>query len=264
MAKVSLITVSYNSAKTIADTLRSVAGQDYGDIEHIIVDGGSKDDTMTIVEREGAHLAKAVSGPDKGIYDAYNKGLEMASGEIIGFINSDDYYASPTAISEVAQAFRDNPELEALHADLIYVDQDDTAKIVRYWRGREATPANLSRGFIAAHPTLFLRRAVYDKAGGFNLKYRLAADYEFMLRIFYTLKVRSCHLPRIWVRMRAGGATGGTLGSIKQQNVEIRDAQRLHKLDCPRWRFVAHKMVDRAVQRMRAYFVDLQFWNGSR
>lgn len=256
MTKVSLITATWNSEETIADTLRSVAVQTYPDIEHIVVDGGSKDGTMAIVAREGAHVARAVSEPDKGIYDAYNRGLRLATGEVIGFINSDDFYCSDNVIAQVAEAFED-PEIEAVYADLVYVDQKDTSKILRHWRGRQLDDRQLRRGFVPAHPTLFLRRSVYDKAGEFDLNYRLAADHEFMLRILYTHKVKARYVPRIWVRMRVGGATGASLANIKKQNKEIRDAQRQHGISYPRSRFVLFKLFDRALQRLRGPFVRM-------
>jgi len=256
MTKVSLITASWNSAATIGDTLRSVADQTYPDIEHIVVDGGSKDDTMAVVEREGRRVARAVSEPDNGIYDAYNKGLRLATGEVIGFINSDDFYCSDNIIAQVAEAFAD-PELEAVYADLVYVDQANTSKVLRHWRGRNLTDRLLRRGFVPAHPTLFLRRSAYDKVGDYNLSYRLAADHEFMLRLLYKHKVKARYIPRIWVRMRVGGATGQSLANIKKQNQEIREAQRKHGIHYPTSRFVVHKAIDRLLQRLRAPFVRM-------
>lgn len=254
MTKVSLITASFNSARTIADTLKSVRDQTYADIEHIVIDGASRDETMDVVAREGAHLARVVSEPDKGIYDGYNKGLKLASGDIIGFINSDDFYASRTVIEEVVAAFAD-PAIEAVHADLVYVDQVDTGKILRHWRGRPCTARSLKRGFVPAHPTLFLRRSVYEREGEFDTRFRLAADYEFMLRTLYRKPIRSIYLPQVWVRMRAGGATGGSIGSIRRQNEEIRQAQRLHGLRSPAVSFILHKVADRSMQRLRARWV---------
>lgn len=252
MEGITLLTASWNSAKTIGDTLRTVASQTYPNIEHIVIDGASKDDTLGVIEREGGHVAKVVSEPDKGIYDAYNKGLTYGSHDIIGFINSDDFYAHDGVIAEVMEAFAADPQLEALHGDLIYVDQEQVTKATRHWRSRETTPASLRRGFIPAHPTVFLRRSVYDKAGGFDLTYRLAADYEFLLRIFHTHKVKSRHIPHVWVHMREGGATGGNLASIKRQNDEIRAAQAKHGMRYPRPLFYAWKVLDRSLQRLRA------------
>lgn len=257
MSKITLLTASWNSASTIADTLRSVGRQTYPDIEHIIVDGGSTDNTMDIVEREGPHVAKALSEKDRGIYDAYNKGIGLASHDIIGFINSDDFYAHDGVIAEVMSVFAADPALEAVHADLVYVRQDDTASIVRHWKSRECSEKSLARGFIPAHPTVFLRRSVYAKAGLFDLDYRLAADYEFLLRIFKTYGIRSRYIPHIWVRMRAGGATGGNVASIKLQNAEIRRAQERHGVRYPASKFYGWKIFDRTLQRLRAPLVRI-------
>ncbi|HYC73606.1 glycosyltransferase family 2 protein [Brevundimonas sp.] len=254
MKTLSLITASYNSARTIGDTLRSVNAQTYPAIEYLVVDGGSKDYTMTIVASEGQRVTSAVSEPDKGIYDAYNKGLSRATGEVIGFINSDDYYCAPDVLENVMKAF-DDPTVEAVHADLVYVDPENTGKIERHWKSRPATVENLRRGFIPAHPTLFLTRAAYDKVGEYDTRYRLAADYDFMLRAFYVHKLKSVYVPQIWVRMRSGGATGGTAASIMKQNDEIRASQAAHGLNYPKALFFAHKVLDRSVQRARAPFV---------
>lgn len=256
MTTISLITASYNSARTITDTLRSVNRQTGPDIEYLVVDGGSKDETMEIVAREGARVTSAVSEPDKGIYDAYNKGLSRATGDIIGFLNSDDYYCADDVLAQVMAAFED-PSVEAVHADLVYVDPENTGKIERHWKSRPATIENLRRGFIPAHPTLFLRRSVYDKVGGFDTNYRLAADYDFMLRAFYVARIRSLYLPKIWVRMRSGGATGGSAASVIRQNDEIRASQQAHGLNYPTSLFYAHKVLDRLGQRARAPFVRM-------
>ena len=255
MQKISIITASYNSEKTIADTLRSVEIQTYPNIEHIVVDGGSTDLTMAIVEREGRRVARALSERDGGIFDAYNKGLRLATGEIIGILNSDDFYASETVIDQVMEAFQD-PEVEAVHADLIYVDQNDTSKAVRYWRSRPCSPANLARGFHPAHPTLFLRRAVYDKVGGFSLTYRMTSDVDFMLRAFHVHKVKDVYFPRIWVKMRTGGTTGGSPRSIWRQNKEVRQARQEHGVGGSTLGYFAHKVVDRLLQRVRARSVQ--------
>ncbi|MGV9009398.1 glycosyltransferase family 2 protein [Brevundimonas sp.] len=254
MTRLSLITACWNSARTITDTLRSVNAQTLADFEYLVVDGGSRDDTMAIVAREGGRVTSAISEPDKGIYDAYNKGLARATGDIIGFINSDDYYCTPDVLEQVMRAFED-PSVEAVHADLVYVDPEDTGKIERHWKSRPATVENLRRGFIPAHPTVFLRRSVYDKVGTFDTAYRLAADYDFLLRTFYVARVKSLYLPQIWVRMRSGGATGGSAASIMRQNDEIRASQQAHGLNYPKALFLAHKVIDRSAQRARAAFV---------
>lgn len=254
MTKMTLLTACWNSAGTIGDTLKSVNAQTYADIDHIIIDGASKDDTVKICEDLGQRITKIVSEPDKGIYDAYNKGLTHATGDIIGFINSDDFYCSDTVIQEVMTAFED-PAIDAVHANLVYVDPEDTAKIERHWKSRQITRARLETGFIPAHPTVFLRRNVYEKVGNFDLTYRLAADYEFLLRTFYTHQIPSRHIPQIWVRMRSGGATGGNFQSVMRQNREIRAAQEKHGLQCSPVRFWTTKTSDRLMQRLRGKFV---------
>lgn len=256
MTKISLITASWNSAATIGDTLASVAAQTYPDIEHLLIDGGSTDSTMEVVAEKGKHVAKVVSERDRGIFDAYNKGLKLATGEVIGFLNADDFYASDTVIAEAMQAFED-PSVDAVHAELVYVDTDDTSKIVRHWRSRKCSLLNIRRGFHPAHPTLFLRRSVYEKAGGFDPDYRLAGDVEFMLRIFYAHRVKDRYIPKIWVRMRTGGATGGSVLSIRRQNLEVRRAQSHVGIRYPLAGFLAFKIYDRLLQRLRAPFVRL-------
>lgn len=256
MQTLSLITATYNRAHTIRDTIRSINMQTYPNIDHIIIDGASKDDTMEIVAREAERVSYKVSEKDKGFYHAYNKGLDQAKGEIIGFLNSDDFYCSDDVVAQVMDVF-DDPSVDAVHADLVYVDQNDTSKIVRHWRSRPCTEKSLARGFIPAHPTVFLRREVYDKVGQFNLNYKLAADYEFLLRVFHTARVKSVYVPRIWVRMRTGGATGGAMSSIKLQNDEIRRAQNEQNLHYPTSKFYVHKVIDRVLQHARAPLVKM-------
>ncbi|TDL88143.1 glycosyltransferase family 2 protein [Meridianimarinicoccus aquatilis] len=251
MAKLTLLTACYNSAETVGDTLKSVNAQNYANIEHIIIDGASRDNTVDICETLGTRVTKIVSERDKGIYDAYNKGLTHATGDIVGFINSDDYYATGDVCSEVMAAFED-PSVDAVHADLVYVNATQTDIVERHWQSKPITRKALSSGFIPAHPTVFLRREVYDRVGNFDLTYRLAADYEFLLRTFYTHEVSSCYIPQIWVRMRSGGATGGNVKSILRQNNEIRAAQQKHGVSCSTARFYTVKIADRLMQRVRA------------
>ena len=251
LSKLSLITASYNSAGTIKDTVVSIEKQTYPDIEYILVDGGSKDDTVDIVKANSTRLSQCVSEPDKGIYEAYNKGLALANGEVIGYLNSDDFYCSNDVIANVMKQFED-PSVDAVYADLVYVDWDDTDKILRHWKSKDYVDGDFSRAFVAAHPTLFVRKAVYDKAGGYDLTYRLAADYEFILRIFHKYKVKSVYLPQILVRMRAGGATGESASAIKKQNMEIFSALEKHQVPFSKLNFMLHKIVNRIWQRFKA------------
>lgn len=250
--KISIITAAFNSGSTIADTLKSVSAQTYQNIDHIIIDGASKDNTLVLVKEHGARVSTIVSEPDRGIYDAYNKGIAMATGEIIGMLNSDDLYFSNDVIGRVMKEF-ENPEIDACYADLVYVDKDDTSKIVRYWKSAKFSKGDFLRGFVPAHPTLFLRREVYQKCGLFNPEYRLAADYEFMLRIFEKHGVSSTYIPELFVRMRTGGATGKNLANILKQNKEILKALHSCNFRVSMVGMLARKVVDRSIQYYRAF-----------
>lgn len=254
--KISIITASFRSESTIKDTLESVNVQTYPWIDHIIIDGASKDGTLDLVKAHGKRVTHVTSEPDKGIFDAYNKGLAIADGEIIGILNSDDFYANPYIIEHVMRFFED-PSVDAVYADLVYVDKDNTDKIVRHWKSRSYQSGDFARGFTPAHPTLFLRKSVYDRTGGFNPGFRFAGDYEYMLRAFHTHGVKSIYLPEIVVRMRTGGATGGSLPFIKKQNLEILRALDSQKVSVFKPLFFARKLIDRVIQRLRAPFVRM-------
>lgn len=256
MQKISIITASFRSESTIRDTLESVNAQTYPHIDHIIIDGASKDKTLELVKQYGKRVVHVTSEPDKGIFDAYNKGLAIADGDIIGILNSDDFYASPAVIEKVMQAFAD-PTVEAVYADLVYVDKDDTSKIVRHWKSRPYRNGDFARAFSPAHPTLFLRRSVYAKTGGFDPNFRFSGDYEYMLRAFHTHGVKSLYVPEIVVRMRTGGATGGSLPFIKKQNIEILRALESQGVHIFKPGFFIRKAVNRLMQRIRARFVRL-------
>src|ERR1700761_8663173 len=189
--KISIITATFNSAVTVRDTLDSVRGQRHPDIEHIIVDGGSKDRTLEIVH-EFPHVARVVSDKDDGIYDAMNKGIRLATGDVIGILNSDDVYTGPDVLSAVADAFAD-PAVMTVYADLQYVHFDDLDRVQRTWITGAFKKRYFYYGWMPPHPTFFVRREVYDKAGLFNLNLRSAADYEFMLRILLKHGLSSCY-----------------------------------------------------------------------
>ena len=173
--KISIITVCFNSDKTIADTLRSARSQTYTNIEHIIVDGGSKDETLAVVAAEVMPNHKLVSEKDKGIYDAMNKGIAIATGEVIGFINADDFYPSPDVLAKVAATFEASGA-DCCYGDLCYVQQGDVSKTVRYWRSTPFAPGLFGRGWCPPHPTFFVRREVYERLGGFDLSFKIGAD----------------------------------------------------------------------------------------
>jgi len=188
--KISIITAVLNAEATIAEAIQSVAQQSHKDIEHILVDGGSSDRTMGVVEQYRDHLAVVISEPDSGIYDAMNKGLKLATGDVIGILNADDVYQDKTVLTQVAQA-HDDSNLDACYADLVYVQQNDLSRVVRYWRSRDYVEGLSFKGWMPAHPTLFLKKQVYDQAGLFNTELDYQADLEFCARIFEVHKIRS-------------------------------------------------------------------------
>jgi len=241
VSKFSIITVGLNSAATIRDTIESVLAQDYPDIEYIVVDGASQDGTMRIVQEYDDRIARAVSAPDKGVYDAMNTGIELATGDIIGFINSDDFYASNTVISSVAALFGKNVATDAVYGDLCYVRKDDVSKVVRYWRSSSFVPGAFARGWCPPHPTFFLRRSVYERFGGFDPEFPVAGDVELMMRLLERHKIVSEHVPEIWVRMRTGGQTNRSIRNVIRQNRRIMAAIRKHGLVDSWTRFLAHK-----------------------
>ncbi len=226
--KVSIITATYNSAATVSDTLTCVQQQDYPDIEHIIIDGGSKDDTLKIVDRF-SHVAKIISEKDDGIYDAMNKGISFATGEIIGILNSDDVYSNNHVISEVVSAF-ENDAVDVCYADLQYVQQNDTSKVVRTWKSGKFSEKSFYWGWMPPHPTLFVRKSVYTKTGTFNTLLKFSADYEMMLRILVKYKMYACYIPQVIVMMRAGGISNASVSNRVKANKEDRLAWRLNGL----------------------------------
>lgn len=247
--KISIITVCYNSEKTIDRTLRSVRNQTYGNIEHIVVDGGSKDNTLQVVAAEGPHVAKLVSESDSGIYDAMNKGLALATGEVVGFLNSDDVFAHSEVVSKIVQAMA-NPAIEACYGDLVYVAQDDMNKVVRYWKSREYNHGLFDQGWVPAHPTFYARRGLYQKYGGFDLDLRLAADFDILLRFFEVHKIASAYVPEVLIKMRLGGATNVSIGNVFLQNMEIARAFRKYGLKLG-FKPLAFKLMARFVQFLR-------------
>ena len=198
--KVSIITVTYNSADTLQSCIDSVANQSYKNIEHIVIDGNSKDNTLEIIQKNTSVL-RYISEPDNGLYDAMNKGLKLVSGDVIGILNSDDIYENNDVISDVVNALG---SYEALYTDLCYVDSHDINLVGRYWKSGEYNRKSFKYGWMPPHPTLFLRREVYEKYGDFNLELKSSADYELMLRFLYKEGVEAVYLPKITVKMREG------------------------------------------------------------
>lgn len=222
---ISIITVCYNSAATIADTLQSVASQTYPEIEHIVVDGASTDGTLDVIKRHGKHVARLISEPDSGLYDAMNKGLRIARGEIIGLLNADDVYAD-TGVLERVSAIMEATKIEALFGDAEFFSPTRPDRPLRRYRSERFRPDRIAWGWMPAHPTLFLKRQVYERFGLFRTDYRIAGDFEFVARIFHGGTVSYSYLPEVLVRMRTGGISTGGWRNTMLLNREVLRACR--------------------------------------
>lgn len=246
--KLSIVTVCFNSVRTLGDTIASVAAQEYPYVEHIVVDGASTDGTLDVIERYRGKLAKVVSEPDRGIYDAMNKGISLASGDVIGFLNSDDSYQHTHVLEKVADVMM-NEEVDACYADLVYVDPIEPARVVRYWKSSSFEAGLFSTGWVPPHPTFYVRRSVFQRFGQFDTRYRLAADFDLMVRLLERHRVAAVHIPEVMVRMRLGGATSQSLRNIMRQNIEIYRSFRGNGLQPPSLPvFIMRKLVARGTQ----------------
>ena len=216
--KISIITVSYNSANTIETTFKSVLQQTYSNIEYIVVDGGSTDNTLKIAKKYNEIINILVSEQDNGLYDAMNKGISLASGDIIGLINSDDLFCDPDALKKVAKVFKKNKNLDSVYADLFYVSHQDINKISRRWVS--GNQRKFKYGWHPAHPTFYIKKAIYERFGLFDLSFKLAADFEIMLRFLDKHSISTSYLKQPLVKMRLGGETNKSFKNIYFQNIE--------------------------------------------
>jgi glycosyltransferase involved in cell wall biosynthesis len=228
--KFSIITICYNPGDKIKTAIESVVSQDYSNIEYIIIDGASTDGTAELVKSYGDKINKFVSEPDKGLYDALNKGINLATGDVIGFVNADDLLAGNNVISDIAMGF-DKTAVDGLYGDLEYVAKDDTAKVIRYWQSGNFKYSSLRAGWMPPHPTLYLKRSVYQRArlddgGYFDTSFKIAADYDFMMRVLGKLKVDVTYLPQVLVKMRLGGKSNKNISNIIQKSREDLTAMR--------------------------------------
>lgn len=229
--KISIITVVFNAEQTIAEALQSVAAQSYGDVEHIVIDGASTDNTLEIIKAHADGLAQVVSEPDSGIYDAMNKGIRLATGDIIGLLNADDVYQDNSVLQQVADAHADQ-KLDACYADLVYVQERNLDKVTRYWRSRQHKSGLCFAGWMPAHPTFYVKRRVYDQVGLYDTDLDYQADLEFCARAFEVHKISSLYIPNLWVRMRLGGVTNNSFATVFKGNWE--SYQALKKLGLKR------------------------------
>lgn len=224
---VSIITVCFNSEKTIRDTIESVLSQDYSEIEYIIVDGGSTDGTMMIVREYENRIHKIISEPDRGIYDAMNKGISSANGELIGILNSDDVYMGANSVSKLTNKLLKSGT-DSVYADLIVVERFNLNRVLRYYDSSFFSPKKFRYGWMPAHPTFFAKKSVYECAGKFSLDYKIASDYEMLIRILWVHKFTYVYLPEPVIRMRHGGASSAGISRNWILNKEIVMACRKH------------------------------------
>jgi glycosyltransferase involved in cell wall biosynthesis len=246
--KVSIITVTFNSVSVINDCLDSISSQEYNNIQHIVIDGASTDGTLSILHSKHSQISSLISKADDGIYDAMNKGIRIATGDIIGFLNSDDFYANNKVISKVVREFERDSLLDACYSDLIYVDQIKISKIVRYVKSSEFNIGLFSKGWCPPHPTFFVRRSVYERLGIFDLNYHIASDVDLMMRFLEKHKIKSKYIPEVWVKMRMGGTTNKNLKNIWLQNKEIIHSFNKNNLSVNLLKFLVFKIISRILQ----------------
>ena len=227
--KISVITAVYNSQQTVRSAIESVLSQSHSDVESILIDGASTDGTLAILEGYRKRLGVLISEPDMGIYDALNKGIQHATGDVVGFLHADDVFENNDVLAKVAVAFQD-PMVEAVYGDLVYVQHDDISKIIRYWKSGHYDSSALSRGWMPPHPTFYIRRSVYERLGGFDTRYRIAADYDTVLRFLAVSKIRTVYIPDVLVRMRAGGISNRSFSTIVRKSFEDLDVLKRNKV----------------------------------
>lgn len=245
--KVTIITVVFDKKSFIADAINSVLCQTYKDIEYIIIDGGSKDGSLEIINSFGNKIHKVISEPDEGIYDAMNKGIKLATGDIVGFLNADDFYSDIHSIEKMVNAFNDN--VDAVYADLDYVALDNKQRIIRKWRSGMFSPEKMYGGWMPPHPTFFLRKAVYEQFGGYNTELQSSADYELMLRLILKNKIRLNYIPEVLVKMRVGGQSNRSFKNRIKAHLEDRKVWKMLGLT-PKW----YTLWMKPLQKIKQYF----------
>jgi glycosyltransferase len=226
--KISVITAVRNGADTLRDCIESVRNQTYP-AEHIVIDGASTDGTLDIITEYRSSISKVVSEPDNGIYDALNKGIRLASGDVIGLLHGDDFYAHDKVLGAVVDVF-EKQNIDSCYGDLLYVDKNDKNKVIRYWKSSEYKHSKFKQGWMPPHPTFFVKREIYEKYGVFNTGFRIAADYELMLRFLEKHRISTYYIPEVFIKMRLGGASNRSLKNILIQSWEDYRAWKLNGL----------------------------------
>ncbi len=247
--KISIITCSYNAVNTIEETIRSVLLQKDADIEYIVIDGLSCDGTVDIVKKYSDKIYKFISEKDSGIYNAMNKGIKLAGGDIVGFLNADDVYFNEKIINEVIKVF-ENENVDSVYGDLIYVSEDNN-KIKRHWKSGNFNINNFKKGWMPPHPSFFVKKDIYEKYGGFNENYKISADYELMLRLLYKNKISTFYLPKILVKMKTGGISNKISQTFKRlkEDYDIIKKYNLGGFGCGLW-----VMFEKRFYKINQYF----------
>lgn len=230
--EVSIITAVLNGADTIQDCIKSVSGQSYTNIEHIIIDGGSTDGTLEVLKKYEDNIAKIISESDNGIYDAINKGIRRATGEVIGILHSDDFYADSYVIEGVVRQLKEK-KTDSCYGDLVYVDKNNTNKVIRYWKSSQYKHGSFKYGWHPPHPTFFVRKEIYDKYGGFDTNFEVSADFELMLRFLEKYKITTMYLPEPLIKMRIGGESNKSIKNIIKGNINCYRAFKKNNLEVP-------------------------------
>lgn len=249
MIKFSIVTVCYNSATTIQDTIESVLAQTYKNIEYIVVDGNSKDTTLEIIKKfepKFGERMKWISEPDRGLYDAMNKGIKMSTGDIIGIVNSDDLFSDKDAITKIVEIFENHENIDSVYADLFYVNKENISKIIRRWISGTRRP--FKYGWHPAHPTFYLKKDIYQQYGFFNLDFKLAADFELMLRFIDRYKITTYYLNEPLLKMRLGGETNKSISNIISQNIECIRAFKVNNLKVNAFLYPIFRIVPKLLQ----------------
>ncbi|WP_286438490.1 glycosyltransferase family 2 protein [Bacteroides acidifaciens] len=248
--KISIITATYNSGATLRDTLDSVLKQSYRNYEVLIIDGGSTDNTRQIVDEYIPKFdgrLKWHTGKDKGLYDAMNKGVSYATGDVIGILNSDDFYASSDILEAIADGCK---SVDAVYGDLDFVDGVDTSKVVRQWQGSQHSPGAFMKGWHPAHPTFYARKYCYERLGGFDITFDVSADFELMLRFLESGRISSSYIPKTFVKMRMGGESTGSIGKIIQGNRNVLRAFRKNGFSVPRF-YLVRRLAPKAINILK-------------
>ena len=259
--KISIITVTFNSEKTLRYTIESVLNQNYDDIEYLIIDGGSTDSTLDIIkcyEPKFEGKLHYISEPDKGIYDAMNKGILMATGNVVGFLNSDDLFIDKKVAEDIVSAFDTNTD--AIYANLYFVQSTDVNQIVRIWKG--SPYVSFKYGWCPAHATFYVRREIYQQYGGFDLSFDVSADFELMLRLIEKVHIRTKYLDRYMIRMRMGGESTGNIKNILKGNKNIYKAFCKHGLSVSIF-YPVYRLLPKAIDLIKCK-LELNNWESNK